>query len=92
MLPAPDFTLTDQFGNSHTLSDYKGQTVFLNFWATWCGPCKMEMPDIQALYVEWGENTGDLAVLGVAGPGIGQEGSAGDITAFLRKTDIPIRW
>ena len=85
VLPAPDFTLTDQFGNSHTLSDYKGQTVFLNFWATWCGPCKMEMPDIQALYEEWGENTGDLAVLGVAGPGIGQEGSAGDITAFLEE-------
>ena len=85
VVPAPDFTLTDQFGNSHTLSDYEGQTVFLNFWATWCGPCKMEMPDIQALYEEWGENTGDLAVLGVAGPGIGQEGSAGDITAFLEE-------
>ena len=55
VVPAPDFTLTDQFGNSHTLSDYEGQTVFLNFWATWCGPCKMEMPDIQALYEEWGE-------------------------------------
>ena len=83
VIPAPDFTLTDQYGEPHTLSDYQGQTVFLNFWATWCGPCKMEMPDIQALYEEWDENAGDLVVLGVAGPGIGREGSAEDITAFL---------
>ena len=85
VIPAPDFTLTDQYGEPHTLSDYQGQTVFLNFWATWCGPCKMEMPDIQALYEEWDENAGDLVVLGVAGPGIGQEGSAEDIAAFLEE-------
>lgn len=65
---APDFTLKDQYGNTHTLSEYKGKTVFLNFWATWCGPCKMEMPDIQELYEEYGKNTGDLIVLGVANP------------------------
>ncbi len=83
VIPAPDFTLTDQYGVQHTLSDYKGKTVFLNFWATWCGPCKMEMPDIQALYEKYGENQGDLIVLGVAGPGIGREGSEEDIRAFL---------
>ena len=86
-IPAPDFTLTDQYGESHTLSDYQGQTVFLNFWATWCGPCKMEMPDIQALYEAWDENAGDLVVLGVAGPNIGREGSAEDIAAFLEEND-----
>ena len=85
VIPAPDFTLTDQYGETHTLSDYQGQTVFLNFWATWCGPCKMEMPDIQALYEDWDENAGDLVVLGVAGPNIGQEGSAEDIAAFLEE-------
>ena len=85
VVPAPDFTLTDQYGETHTLSDYQGQTVFLNFWATWCGPCKMEMPDIQARYEEWAENAGDLVVLGVAGPNIGQEGSAEDIAAFLEE-------
>ena len=85
MVPAPDFTLTDQYGQTHTLSDYQGKTVFLNFWATWCGPCKMEMPDIQALYEDWDENAGELVVLGVAGPNIGQEGSAEDITAFLEE-------
>ena len=68
VIPAPDFTLVDQYGETHTLSDYAGKTVFLNFWATWCGPCKSEMPEIQALYEKYGENQGDLIVLGVANP------------------------
>jgi cytochrome c-type biogenesis protein len=46
LIPAFDFTLTDQYGKTHTLSDYKGKVVFLNFWATWCPPCQKEMPDI----------------------------------------------
>lgn len=41
---APDFTLTDLDGNTISLSDLKGEVVFLNFWATWCTPCKKEMP------------------------------------------------
>ena len=60
--------MTDQYGESHTLSDYEGKTVFLNFWATWCGPCQMEMPDIQALYEEFGNNAEDVVILGVANP------------------------
>lgn len=82
-VPAPDFTLTDQFGESHTLSDYQGKIVFLNFWATWCSPCKSEMPDIQALYEAHGGNAEDLVVLGVAQPGVGREGSSEDIADFL---------
>lgn len=66
--PAPDFVLTDQYGNEHRLSDYKGKTVFLNFWATWCPPCQHEMPDIEAIYHEYGENKGDVIILGVANP------------------------
>ena len=65
---APAFTLADQFGNTHSLEDYAGKTILLNFWATWCGPCKMEMPDLQALYEDWEENAGDLVVLEVAAP------------------------
>lgn len=82
-VPAPDFTLTDQNGTEHTLSDYKGKTIFLNFWATWCPPCRSEMPEIQALYEKYGENEGDLIVLGVATPDYGKEGSKEDIAAFL---------
>lgn len=67
-IPAPDFTLTDQFGKTHTLSDYQGQVVFLNFWATWCGPCQREMPDIQAMYEDLGLNEEDVVVLAVANP------------------------
>lgn len=65
---APDFTLVDQFGEEHKLSDYKGKVVFLNFWATWCPPCREEMPDIEALYKEYGENSEDLVILSVANP------------------------
>ena len=84
-IPALDFTLTDQFGNTHTLDQYKGKTILLNFWATWCGPCRSEMPDLQAVYEDYGNNEKDLVVLGVAAPNLGQEGSTEDITAFLEE-------
>lgn len=82
-IPAPDFTLTDQFGKEHTLSDYQGKTVFLNFWGTWCPPCRSEMPEIQELYENYGRNEEDLIVLGIAAPEYGQEGTVEDITKFL---------
>jgi peroxiredoxin len=47
---APDFVLVDMQGNKHRLSDYRGQGVFLNFWGTWCPPCKKEMPYINNQY------------------------------------------
>ena len=90
--PAPDFTLTDQFGNEHKLSDYKGKTVFLNFWATWCPPCRSEMPEIQKMYESYDENAGDLVVLGVAAPNYGQEGDEDQISNFLTENgyDFPV--
>ena len=47
---APDFSLPDLDGKMHRLSDYRGKVVFLNFWATWCEPCKEEMPSMEALH------------------------------------------
>jgi peroxiredoxin len=50
---APDFSLVDMQGNKHQLSDYRGQGVFLNFWGTWCPPCKKEMPYINNQYHQY---------------------------------------
>lgn len=80
---ASDLSFTDQYGTAHSLRDYKGKTVFLNFWATWCPPCKSEMPHIQALYEEYGENTEDVIILGAAAPGNGQEGTIDNVKNFL---------
>jgi len=50
---APDFALVDMQGKKHKLSDYRGQGVFLNFWGTWCPPCKKEMPYINNQYHQY---------------------------------------
>jgi len=80
--PALDFELQDQFGTTHTLDEYKGKVIFLNFWATWCGPCRAEMPEIQDLYEKY-KDSEDVVVLGVAAPSMGQETSQQGIEEFL---------
>lgn len=61
--PAPEFTLQTLDGESLSLSDLKGQAVVLNFWASWCGPCRAEMPELERAYRENAD--GGLVVLGV---------------------------
>ena len=85
LIEAPDFTLVDQYGETHTLSDYKGKIVFLNFWATWCPPCRAEMPYIQELYEKYSQPDSDVAILGVAFPNMGKETSIDGISKFLEE-------
>ena len=85
--PAIDFELKDQYGKTQKLSDYKGKVVFLNFWATWCPPCKMEMPDIQKIYEKYekqGEKS-EVVVLSVAAPNTQDEKDIDGIKSFLEE-------
>lgn len=60
--PAPDFTVYDLEGEPVKLSDFRGQPVVLNFWASWCGPCKNEMPDFQAAFEKYGDRVAFMMV------------------------------
>ncbi|WP_419727369.1 cytochrome c biogenesis protein CcdA [Terrisporobacter petrolearius] len=84
---ALDFTLYDQYGKEHKLSDYKGKTVFLNIWTTWCPPCKAEMPHIEELYNEYNKNNDDVIILGVSTPNLGNEGDEKHISQFLKDNE-----
>lgn len=86
-IEALDFTLYDQYGKEHKLSDYRGKKVFLNFWATWCSPCRSEMPHIEDLYKEYEENSKDVIILGVASPNVGKEGDQQYIENFLKENN-----
>ena len=61
-MTAPDFTALDAQGNEVRLSDYFGKPIALNFWASWCGPCKSEMPDFDEAYLAQGEEIQFLMV------------------------------
>ncbi|MDJ0754326.1 MAG: redoxin domain-containing protein [Ardenticatenaceae bacterium] len=60
---APDFTLVDLDGTPHTLDDFKGRPVIVNFWATWCAPCRIEMPELQETFENYSDE--DLVILAV---------------------------
>jgi len=60
---APDFSLEDLDGEQHALSDYRGKVIMLNFWATWCPPCRREIPSMESIYQDLGDK--GFVVLGV---------------------------
>ncbi|MFQ6604978.1 MAG: peroxiredoxin family protein [Fidelibacterota bacterium] len=74
---APDFTLADVNGEWVSLSDFKGKVVLLNFWGTWCAPCRREIPDFIKLYDKY--NGDGLEIVGITL----SSGSAEDIARFM---------
>ncbi len=75
-----DFTLTDLNGKTWTLSQLKGKVVLVNFWATWCPPCRKEMPDLQALYDRYKEQ--GFVILAIS------DETADKVTPFLKEHNI----
>ena len=76
---APDFSLRDLQGRTHTLADYEDLVLVLNFWATWCPPCRAEIPDFVEAYDEL--NGQGLEIIGITMEDI----SAGDLEDFARE-------
>lgn len=79
--PAPDFGLPDASGQSRSLSDYNGQVVMINFWASWCGPCRQEMPLLDELHRRYG-------ALGFTMLGINVEEDSQLADNFLKDTPV----
>jgi thiol-disulfide isomerase/thioredoxin len=79
---APDFTLTSLEGKNISLTDYRGKAVLLNFWATWCGPCKIEMPWFVELQNQYGAQ--GLQIVGVAM----DDSSKEDIAKFVKDMGV----
>ena len=76
---APDFTLNGLDGKPVKLSDYKGQAVLINFWATWCNPCRQEMPDLEALWKTYKDR--GVVVLAV---NLTDQDTVSDVTQYIK--------
>jgi peroxiredoxin len=79
--PAPDFTLPSNGGKTVNLSQYKGQVVMINFWATWCGPCRQEMPLLESIYKKYNK-------MGFTLLGVNVEPDSKPAEAWLKQTPV----
>ena len=79
--PAPDFTLTNREGQPVSLAELKGEVVLINFWATWCGPCRKEMPLLEDIYQRYSR-------LGFTLLGVNVEEHSRDADRFLSETPV----
>ena len=78
---APDFTLPSRTGDSISLSKYRGQVVMINFWASWCGPCRQEMPLLEQMYKKYNR-------LGFTLVGVNVDEQAADAEKLLAKVPV----
>ena len=78
---APDFQLNNLDGQSTSLSSLQGKPVLINFWATWCSPCRIEMPYIQQIYDEWSDK--GLVILAI---NIGE--SSSEVSEFMKSYNL----
>ena len=79
--PAPQFDLASQAGKNVTLEQYKGQVVMLNFWASWCGPCRQEMPLLEGIYKKYNK-------LGFTMLGVNVEPDSNAAVDWLKQTPV----
>jgi len=79
--PAPDFTLANRAGGQMSLAKLKGQVVMINFWASWCGPCRQEMPLLDQMYKKY-------KPLGFTLVGVNVEPDSTDAEGYLKKTPV----
>jgi len=84
--PAPSYTVSTLNGDSISLADLRGEPVLLNFWATWCTPCKAETPFIESLYREYGKR--GVQVVGVS---LDSPESGDEVRSWIRKMGVTYR-
>ncbi|MCS7010346.1 MAG: TlpA family protein disulfide reductase [Anaerolineales bacterium] len=80
--PAPDFTLESREGQLIQLSDLRGRPVLLNFWASWCPPCRAEMPAMQSIYEKYGDYFVLLAI------NVTNQDTPSNVEAFIREYNL----
>ncbi|MDE2764273.1 MAG: TlpA disulfide reductase family protein [Gemmatimonadota bacterium] len=89
--PAPDFAVTLPDGEPVTLDSYRGRVVLLNVWATWCAPCREEMPSMQRLYDRFGRDDFEIAAISIDAPRERRDARGnpgGDPVAFARELGL----
>ena len=79
---APDFSVPDLAGGTMTLQEHRGSVVFLNFWATWCAPCKEEMPAMERLYRRFKGRGFTILAISL------DSGNVGKVSAFVKALDL----
>lgn len=79
---APEFTIQDMNGNTLNLADLRGKPIFINFWASWCPPCRAEMPHIQAAYEKYGDQIQFVMINAI------EQDTMEDIKAYLAEAKL----